>query len=161
MIKKERLKELIEQESTIYAIRNKKLREINLNKKYYLKNKRLFIFYGEDIPIIKKNIKDLYETKEEAEFVLKYYTKKTIKFEPPTFESIRKSPKITIMKIDDYELQFFFDGIFPSEIRIIKCLDRPTLIKNFGEFTRENYYKALDRMKEIFLEYNGVWYGIK
>lgn len=91
MITRERLEELIEQGATIYNTDYLQLGEIHLNKNDYVEQNgtlhtKLYqcgfnYFYNERI----------FETKEEALFVIKYHKTKTLYFEPPTFEEFLKT----------------------------------------------------------------------
>ena len=82
MITKERLEELIEQGATIYVVNNKVVFEEKINKHYthdILKD--CICWWG--IPRKRWFFTDLFETKEEAEWVAKIHTERTEKFEPP------------------------------------------------------------------------------
>ena len=75
MITKERLEELIEQEATVWFVSGTDAVPFCLFHHYK------YVDYEET---------NLYENKEDAEFVAKYYTQRVEKFEPPTWEEIEK-----------------------------------------------------------------------
>lgn len=151
MIEKERLKELIEQESTIYYFKYKCIYTIKLYKDFYIRKQKLcrYLEYKNGKVYMNTNLKYLYETKEEAEFKLRYYTKKTIKFEPPTFESVCKE-----LETNKNELSIIkFNG---DEIKIVN-IENSQIIRivndenqyDYKEFTKENYYFVLDGLKSL------------
>lgn len=86
MITKERLEEFIEKGATIYTVYGGYVSEINIDKEFdYIDNNYL---YEANIVANETNYKKypfiiLFETKEEAEFVIKYHTMRPEFFEPP------------------------------------------------------------------------------
>lgn len=100
MITRERLEELIKQEKGCYILANTyTIGYIHLDGKYEPKieetednNYNLWVFTSNDFDF-RDCIHDysLFETKEEALFVLKYHKTKTLCFEPPTFEEFLKT----------------------------------------------------------------------
>lgn len=86
MISEERLRELVDR-PTIYYYSKGVLREV----KNWIMTNNGCIYDTTTQPDLLL-YENLYETKEEAEFVAKYYCGKTIQFEPHTFEEFTKMP---------------------------------------------------------------------
>jgi len=190
MIKEQKLKELIEKEATIYTIYDKKSWAIWLNIRneesgicdIRIKDNNLYLrtfelFTGEGIhqhhdmfDTISYKIKDLYETKAEAEFIAEFCNvEKVVKMPvPPTWE------EVCLMNFDcenkivfgNYTL-FIYRNFFIINKYVFKkfnCKDKnccwnyeDTYFKTADEIlrlehTEENYYKALDKMVELFKE---------
>lgn len=158
MIEKERLKELIEKRiDKLFYVTNNKVYTMIMNKDNVCLLDKMYERYVCEKRNGQYNLFNMFETKEEAEFALKYYTKKTIKFEPPTFESVSKlletkeDKMFIIIRIRTYKL-IITRFCNTNLLSIINVVDNLTGIDDYGEFTKENYYKALDRMKEKFLK---------
>lgn len=136
MISEERLKELIKQEATIYKIVENKVIEVVCIQ-------------------VPKNIQNLYETEEEAEWVAQNWCEKTIKFEPPTFEefkkiktSFRKPDKL--WKCQDINIT---DNEYINEFKVYKDY---SVAKCFGYnnktgIKKQAYYQAVEYAKKLFL----------
>ena len=163
MISKERLEELIEQEAVVYT-NNSGYDTLNLKQGKFHIARELLMFDYKDFCI---PIKDIYETKEDAEFVLKYYTTKTYRFEPPTWEEflatrdensfahwfcgdicvvmVEENDKKGILKThNQFEVDIYCEG--DSKLK------RFDYFNNYGIDTRkETYYEALEYARELFL----------
>ena len=102
MISKERLEELISQEATIYSARIK-VREISLNDLI-----QIYTEHGEDVIVFGyepndwEELKDLYETRKEAEWHLKYYATRTEELNLPYWTDIEEHKDDDIYKIASF-----------------------------------------------------------
>ena len=170
MITKERLEELIEQKAIIYCLIKKpfigfssytlEITPIVLDNSYGISveeyNKQnncksqFYKFEG-----IYYNICDadnIYETKEEAEFVQKFHTSKTVYFEPPTWEEFLKTetddgyPYLEIQKLAI---------IMQTQLKCFCVTDNWGCVWESFSYTDENkkqkYYEAVEYAKKIFL----------
>lgn len=146
MISKERLKELIEKNAKIYHnTQFASISEIN--------TKDIPIFYKLDnFSVWELFCDDYYETKEEAEFVQKFHTSKTVYFEPPTWEEFLKT------ETDDayacWEIQKLAI-IMDTELQCFFIIDNLSSVWESFSYTDENkkqkYYEALEYAKKLFL----------
>lgn len=151
MMTKERLEELIKQRGTIWRISSiwrNCLNDIIFPVKLDERNScismpDMSLWVGND----RFDINDLYETKEQAEWVLKTHTERTERFEPPMWEDIKVE--------DGYEFKFFDANNEYYAFRVIKntytviCVDD---FKNIFEevSTKENYEKACEIVRNLF-----------
>lgn len=154
MISEERLKELIEQGTTIYYY---KINDINahtlkLSEECWIKDEELNYEYDTDYVTWREyfSLKDLYETKEEAEFVAKYHTSKVVKFEPPTWEEFLKT------NVSDYGgcysdilVTIYMIGTLENG-KLYVAPNTSLTTHDFGKPTKENYYKAVEYAKKLF-----------
>lgn len=180
MIKPERLKELIEKEATIYRVKYNKIFEIELKKGFFEDDDTStickFSVFDECLELNNDNgeneyawlIEYLFETKSEAEFYAKYGNiEKTIKMPvPPTWEELKIKDfiKSNKTKPDIYKELFTFylnNELFNLEIYsdenckyFITISDDKNYYKPLFEMplTKYNYYKALDKMVELWRE---------
>lgn len=156
MISEERLKELIEKKQSVYCIFK------NINKVCEVNSKQFIVIDSEIYPSYDffhsgkldkfQDFSNYYETKEEAEFVLKYHCSKTIKFEPPTFEEF--------MKIDkEWREWGFSDGCYYIiHNQLLNCIfvgepdygNKKFYFKNEKEM-EQAYYQAVEYAKKLFL----------
>lgn len=157
MIEKSRLEELIKQGATIYTILKEtfiagasdlvKLKEIKLDEFFSVSNNALMF---PDLLYIK--IEDLYETKKQAEWALKYQRiPRTEYLDLPTWEEFDKNNKTICFIAKDwqcYELGFAF-----GDTETI-CLDKVVLGVNTNQktwkATEENYIKACNVALKLF-----------
>jgi hypothetical protein len=135
MITKERLEELIEQEATVWFVSGNEVAP------FWLFNHYKYVDYEEA---------NLYENKEDAEFVAKYHTSRVAKFEPPTWEEIEKD-FININKFGTYPIidtNGLYMDIFVDNYanKFIVLTTQPRI-----PLTKENYYKAVERARKLFL----------
>ena len=162
MITKERIDELIKNRAKIYSISKSgevfclglKFREHTLNNKKWLENK--YEVYSK-----------FYENKEDAEFVAKYHTSRVEKFEPPTYEEFLKlNNQSTCWDFMNKENQRNFvlvgndyyahnDMIKPKEEWTVVVQDEYDDYIFEEPLTKENYYKAVERARKLFLGLKG------
>lgn len=143
-ISRERLEELIEQGATIYVVNNKVVFEEKLNKHYtHDVLKDCVCWWG--IPRKRWFFKDIFETKAEAEWVVKMHTARTEYFEPPTWEEFEKEhkPYRFISKSGLRETIYIFDKNIHN-----KLLSSGSRL--FGKPTKENYIKAVEYARKLF-----------
>lgn len=150
MITKERLQELIEQGATIYSVDDSIVLEIKANELYYSKSNDNYQ-YNEYFFVYEFNEEDLFETKEEAEFVREFgCIERTERLELPTWEEVSRDLKdvpagsYVIKEFDDVSLEYskyneVFIGIYKSDY------------SEDWEATKENYTLACRKAKELFL----------
>ena len=138
-ISKERLKELIEQDKVFYWVFNKEIRMLcNLSvPTYWKKNWEL---YG----------KDCFENREDAEFVAKYHTSRVEKFEPPTYEEFKQGKFYHFISKDCfYSLS---PNLVHDEVVIYECVHGGGYFIVYKQpLTKENYYKAVEIARKLFL----------
>ena len=156
MIKEERLKELIEKEATIYVICKRRSDVYEKDAKFIkcidkTKNGDCVLEWQDNkSPIIEFiSLERIFETKSEAEFYAKYgNVEKTVKMPvPPTWEEFLENE--ISFNVLNCELFIY------SENKNIKFrhwykndFDIVLVLQN----TEENYYKALDKMVELWRE---------
>ena len=153
MISKERLKELIGCCKTIYTPDKvwETIGNIKLNKSFTINNNRLqaSIRY-ENMPTaigyMSVPLEELYENKEDAEFIVKFHTQRPEYFEPPTWEEFEREhkPYRFISKGGLRETIYIFDKNVNN-----KLLSAGS--KFFGKPTKDNYIKACEYAKSLFL----------
>lgn len=160
MISEERLKELIKRKINCYVLypQTNKICELNTNQFAIVDGEiySLIEFYRNGTHEKMKDFSNLYETKEETEFVAKYHCSKTIKFEPPIFEEF-------MQQSCDWQKQWscFNDG---SEIELsMECDEDYIYVKDlrFGDYEhftyrdldtqKQAYYQAVEYAKKLFL----------
>lgn len=155
MITKERLKELFDKNIPIYGIdygrylqpdiveipvRNLRYCPSNDNCQYLMRKDGdcyLYEFFDED----------LYETKEEAEFVKEFKNiKRTEILNLPTFEELKKFERFDFKAKDGHRYTIHFISGFNT-------LAITGIIKNeyYGEASKENYIDACKIAKNLFL----------
>ena len=110
-------------------------------------------------------------TKEDAEFVLKYHTTKTLKFEPPTWKEFLATKKhedmfahwccgdICVVMVEENNEKGILKTYNQFEVDVFNDYDSKSrkldycIIQSCGIDTREEtYYKALEYAKKLFLE---------
>lgn len=153
MITKKRLKELIENNSTIYTTYGGYVSEINLHKKYdYVTDNHLFeadMVAGE-VGYRKYTFNILFENKEDAEFVAKYHTKRVDKFNPPTWDTFSEEETDIVFNIKDGRMMLSHWVFGDNHIVLIKTSKDEDFV--FSEpLTKENYEKAVEIARKIFL----------
>lgn len=146
MIKKERLQQLIEENGSVYEpnVEDGIVQEIILFEEFNLIRNEALYFGVEKWAFLK----DLYETKEEAEHFAKYGNiTKTVKFPtPPTYEEFLKIKEFysgqgltRIVLINEKELEVVENGLDGYHSYRVSN-------------TKENYYKCLGKMIELWKE---------
>lgn len=162
-ITKERLEELIEQNQCVYFV-EKTFNKIYQYKQIITRNQiitfkivddKLYIIRKEDEykpeVIWKIKFENLYETKEEAEFVRKFHTSKTVYFEPPTWEEFLKTKsEHQYCSWDCFEVQIVMYNnnftVFSSFYDIL-----PIEINYNKNNCKQKYYEAVEYAKNLFL----------
>lgn len=136
-ITKERLQELINEGATIYGV-----------PKY---DKKIYKLNAKNYSIDDNELNYLFETKEQAEWYLKYHATRTEELDLPTWEEFKSGKKVKFidfyghhytfeMKDEDY-IWLTFKTIFDDSEIIVK-FDEPA--------TEENYIKACDLCLKLF-----------
>lgn len=165
MISKERLQELIEQETIVYT-NNSGYNELQLKKDKFHIARELLMFDYKDFCI---PIKDIYETKKDADFILKYHKTKTLKFEPPTWKEFLATRDensfahwscgdICVVMVEENNEKGILKTYNQFEVDIFNDYDSKSrrfdycIIQSYGIDTREEtYYKALEYAQKLFL----------
>ena len=149
-ITKERLKELIEQEATVCIIDSwGVIWEEKLSQSHFVgiadEEESLMRQYTLNDADLIDYIRNIYENKEDAEFVAKYHTSIVEKFEPPTYEEF----------VEMEEWCFFQKNHTQTIIRVLgtKYLGVETNFERYftGDLSKENYIKAVEKAKKLFL----------
>lgn len=161
MISKERLEDLIKEGAKIYAIVKKpfiagysqilEVEEFDLKApivKEISEDGKQFLYFNYIL-----ELEYLFETKEEAEFVLNFHTSKTIYFEPPTWEEFLRT------EADDtyacWEIQKIAI-IMDTESKCFFITNNLSCVWESFSYTDENkkqkYYEAVEYAKKLFLE---------
>lgn len=151
-ISRERLEELIEKEATIYSARIL-VREISLNDLI-----QIYTEHGEDVIVFGyepndwEELKDLYETRKEAEWHLKYNATRIEELDLPTWEEFKDyNENVCIAFIGEdwevYELSNDYDLITEDKCII---LTKGGMNEQEWQATEENYEKACDLCLKLF-----------
>ena len=146
MISEESLKELIEQKATIYEVKYGNINPVSLkNKIRYINYKHGTITFEPRFSERYKNhkyFKNLFETKEDAEFTLKTRAKRTEYFEPPTWEDFLKTEEYKFISYNGFREKIYIE---PTTGKLSSCT------RFIGEPTKENYIKACEMARKLFL----------
>ena len=163
MITKERLEELIKQCATIwYLSRNNDNNERTIIKEISLENCKAIIrdfsnkqnvFIGIEVILkSKKFVVDrnefdyLFETKEEAEWHNEFgCIERTERLELPTWEEFIEKEEVIFYSKHNYKI---FITIVGTKYLVVERLFERYFT---GELTKENYYEACRKAKELFL----------
>ena len=153
MITKERLEELIEQGATIYELyMNKNIIEIQLKNDWFVMRDGLYEAKLGKHPFRSWWISNLYETKEDAEFVREFgCIERTERLELPTWEEFKnkKTKHVCFMGKDTF---CFFELYEDKQKNRLILLDHDCDYEYFNEeLTKENYTTACGLCKEFFL----------
>lgn len=95
---------------------------------------------------------ELYKTKEETEWILKTHTKREERFEPPHWNEIDKS---TFWEYSFVSAQPYYYGKITVGVDIdveYGAYCSKYKYESFGSATKENYEKAVDFARKLFLE---------
>lgn len=154
MVEKNRLEELIKQGATIYDVHIKSLFSYELNNSYYINEDgcllRTYCDFDDDIII--DYLENLFETKEDAEWALRYKNiPRTEYLNLPTWEEIENDLKNCsdgdYVIVDDDRVTFVYYKL--------KKKPKLSIITNFDaiEFnaTKDNYIKACELCRKLFL----------
>ena len=153
MISKERLEELIEQGATIYELyMNKNIIEIQLKNDWFVMRDGLYEAKLGKHPFRSWWISNLYETKEDAEFVREFgCIERTERLELPTWEEFKnkKTKHVCFMGKDTF---CFFELYEDKQKNRLILIDHDCDYEYFNEeLTKENYTTACGLCKEFFL----------
>ena len=148
MIEKERLEELIQQKATIYEAKYGKVKSVDLSKvkdyfmsKEYIKLKNFPTYY-----LTRKRYDRLFETKEEAEFALRYQNiTRTETLSLPTWEEIKKYGRFTFEGKDKTKYTLYYISGF-NTLSLVGYIT-----EYYGDFTLDNYYKCCELCRKLFL----------
>lgn len=156
MIEKERLEELIKQEATIWCPYYMFDEEgIQLDNKDYIDGEILYVVnevWKDNFRKQPLKLEYLFETKEEAEFALKYQNiTRTETLSLPTWEEIKKEGSSPFFAVD-----VFLGFITPLKVIIINKYGNGSgegyIEKIFEKpLTKENYYAACELCRKLFL----------
>lgn len=150
MITAERLEELIKQGATVYHIDGLEIKLLcNLVE---VCGDTLYAPAG-----FQWSIKNLYETKDQAEWVLKTVAERTERFEPPMWEDIELEKRYVFRFIINNEFIYFKVGKHENakfnNITIFNITgDKMIFSKWDSDTTKENYIKACERVRDLFNE---------
>lgn len=142
---KERLEELIKQDGTVYRIDGCKIKL--LRDLVEVCGDTLYAPAG-----VQWSIKNLYETKEQAEWALKTVAERTERFEPPMWEDIEKEYNFNFINNLNgclIRTPMFFCVIKDANAIFIRDDYEDELIEYF-EATKENYEKACEIVRDLF-----------
>lgn len=163
MITKERLKELIEQGATIYYKEYGKIKDVTLDNSYYIDKfsevsnmdvlcRGCCDFDDDEFRIIVTFLSELYETEEDAEFVLKYHTFRVEKFEPPLYEDIKDGQPYMFNFTSNGKHYNFFTSVLLIELLEVNDEDSAYSEQIICKHsTKENYIKAVEKARKLFL----------
>ena len=149
MITKQRLEELIEQGATIYELyMNKNILEIQLKNDWFVMADGLYERKLSKHPFRSWWISNLYETKEDAEFVREFgCITRTERLELPTWEEWKQDDEFCFLDKDGFNWDMYVDG----DNEILMCNG----YRHFNfENNKENYTLACRKAKELFLGEN-------
>ena len=151
MIDKGRLEELIEQGATIYEVKYNNINPVSLTNKirdvYYKNGVIAFEPRPDEKYLHYKYFKNLFETKEEAEWHREFgRIERTERLELPTWEEFKEKKFV-----------WFFDSYHKSCcLHYLNCnnkifINNGSEVIEIGDFTKENYTIACRKAKELFL----------
>lgn len=151
MIEKERLEELIEQGATVYELyMNKNILEIQLKTDWFVMQDGLYERKLSKHPFRSWQIGNLYETKEDAEFVRE-------------FGCIERTENLKLLPYEEICDGCGYDFVFstPNHCRVTMFIGENEIFMYKGisscwswELTKENYTLACGKCKELFLGEN-------
>ena len=145
-ISKERLEELIEQEVIIYELYIKDILQVKLEKDYFVINDGL---YKSRYAFRTWCLKDLYETREDAEFAKEFgCIKRMEQLKLPTWEEyLRQSNKVIhITGCNGCYIELNFQGNY------LRIYDYDCDYEYYNDLaTKENYIEACRVLKSLFI----------
>lgn len=148
MISKERLEELVRQGATIYEVKYKNINNINLCKRkprWLCKNCATFEPNITDKYLHHKYYKNLFETREEAEWQLEFGNILRLeKLLLPTWKEFDYHGEFNFVDAKGYEWDFYSPD--KSRISLVSGYDHYEF-----EYSKENYIKACRLAKKLFL----------
>lgn len=158
MIEKERLQELIEQGATIYENKEGHISEIrfnNIDMAFGYKVSSTYLIFGMLNLIITVKLENLFETKEDAEFALRFKRiPRTEYLDLPTWEEFCKLVNEDIRFYRNEYTYVLQSCYYSSGEETIELFERHydygnTLFEK--PLTKENYIKACRLAKKLFL----------
>ena len=162
MINAEELKELIEKEAIVYGVYREYddygyydiIEEQDLSEGYYVDVYEKYGIIG-ILDDLKNTYDNLYETLAEAEFYAKYGNiEKTVKMPVPlTWEEVINN-RVELINNNPIFISIDFPNRGDSGCISIFLIKNNVMYlkKTFCKVTKENYYKALDKMVELWRE---------
>lgn len=135
MITEEELISLVQNRETIYYLDgyyNDNIKELKLN---------------DDFGFGYVDFANLYKTKKDAEWAMKMHDKKTVRFEPPTYEEMTKNNDCSIYEFENYQL---ITSCFYNYVSLVKCIFETKNILCKEELAEENYTKVVEYAKGLF-----------
>lgn len=154
---KERLKELIEQEGTVYEIHKlcRYIVKLKLRSSNYVSEDGLYLYDRCEAGVV-FYLDNLYETKEQAEWALKTVTERTERFEPPMWDDIEKRKNDYLFRFTVNNEIITFNVMIDEDIDLTDIMIYNTSIgKNifWKALTKENYEKACEIVRDLFKEW--------
>lgn len=156
MITKERLEELKKEGATIYWLIGKMVLNIHLDSSYYVSDANILCNKrSEDEKTCVDYIENLYETKEQAKWALKYYATRTEELTLPMWEDYTSADSSIIRfyaKERKYTMYIYVKNKKTNNCRIlIRADDGEQDWLVFEEpATKENYIKACNLCLKLF-----------
>lgn len=166
MITEEELIPLIRNRETIYFLDgywNDNIKELKLNDDFgfgYVDidwdatrclKQELYTYFDEDGDECFANdyylFENLYKTKKDAEWAMKMHDKKTVKFQPPTYEEMTQNNECSIYEFENYQL---ITSYFYNYVSLVKQTFETKNILCKEELTEENYTKVVEYAKGLF-----------
>lgn len=153
MITKERLEELIKQGTTIYELyMNKNILEIQLKNDWYVMGDGLYERKLSKHPFRCWQIGNLYETKEDAEFVREFgCIERTERLEFPIYEDIKEGQPYRFNFTSNGKHYNFFTSVLLIELLEVNENENLTEQLICKTSNKENYILACRKAKELFL----------
>ena len=78
---------------------------------------------------------------------MKMHDKKTVKFQPPTYEEMTQNNECSIYEFENYQL---ITSCFYNYVSLVKCTFGTKNILCKEELTEENYTKVVEYAKGLF-----------
>lgn len=157
-ISKNRLEELISKGATIwyvgkdYSVNANRMVEIRLGKFNKIENDYLLVKSGDGFHTPRYNfvayLDELFETRKQAEWSLKYHAIRTEELNLPMWEEFKKIGAIKFIGKDKSMYGFFYDDLFDLKLKVYNI----TLCRILfcRKPTKENYTKACDLCIKLF-----------
>lgn len=158
MITKERLEELIKEEATVYYNYDECVQEKTLNKTYEADSAYLWgKIKGGAVRSCGYPLEDLFETKEDAEFALRYQNiTRTETLSLPTWEEINNC--IETKCFGNHTIANFDSFVFEykrTKTKTVLGVNRGSETIFYDNLTKANYLEACEICRKLFLEKEG------
>lgn len=157
-ITKERLQELIKQGATIWEYNYEPfiagyssiihINPLQLDTNCYIEDDKLYTQRAEersDFDIFEAELKDIFETRKQAEWYLKYHATRTEELDLPTWEEPKADQITTFMCKDHREAR-----LYVSKFYNCVCIEIGDWTEFREEYSEENYIKACDLCVKLF-----------